>query len=173
MILEDLETRLIDYQLIKISNDNIHDVYELMKTNTYYYSKVHFYDLTIEECLEDITALPPNTNIKQKFYYGIYKHHHLIAIIDYIEQYPNDDTIYLGLFMLNQEYHGQGIAKYIIEIFKEVVKVNNFKYIELGCYEVNEIGYRFWDKMGFKIIDTKVNDIEPHSLTLLKMKVTL
>lgn len=173
MILGDLKAKLIEYELIKNSEDNIQDVYQLMKSNLYYNSKVHFHDLMIEECLQDITAIPPNTNISQKFYYGIYKKYELIAIIDYIEKYPNEDTVFLGLFMLNPNYHRKGIAKHIIDCFKEVVKENHFKYIELGCYEVNEVGYRFWNKMGFKIIDTKVNDINGHELNLLKMRITL
>lgn len=173
MILGDLKAKLIEYELIKNSEDNIQDVYQLMKSNLYYNSKVHFHDLMIEECLQDITAIPPNTNISQKFYYGIYKKYELIAVIDYIEKYPNEDTVFLGLFMLNPNYHRKGIAKHIIDCFKEVVKENHFKYIELGCYEVNEVGYRFWNKMGFKIIDTKVNDINGHELNLLKMRITL
>lgn len=173
MILEDFKAKLIEYEFIKNSEDNIQDVYKLIKANTYFHSKVYFHELTIEECLQDISALPPNTNMSQKFYYGIYKNHNLIAIIDYIEKYPNENTVFLGLFMLNQNYHRKGIAKHIIECFKEVVKENKFKYIELGCYEVNEIGYRFWNKMGFKIIDTKVNDKEGHALNLLKMRITL
>lgn len=173
MILGDLKAKLIEYELIKNSEDNIQDVYQLMKSNLYYNLKVHFHDLMIEECLQDITAIPPNTNISQKFYYGIYKKYELIVIIDYIEKYPNEDTVFLGLFMLNPNYHRKGIAKHIIDCFKEVVKENHFKYIELGCYEVNEVGYRFWNKMGFKIIDTKVNDINGHELNLLKMRITL
>lgn len=115
MILEDLKAKRIEYELIKNSEGNIQDVYKLIKENTYFYSKVHFHELTIEECLQDISALPPNTNMSQKFYYGIYKNRNLIAIIDYIEKYPKEDTVYLGLFMLNQQYHGKGIAKHMID----------------------------------------------------------
>lgn len=172
MIIEDLNKELDEYELVKISENNINDVYEMMKSNAYYYSKVQFHELKMEECLEDVYTLPPHTAMDQKFYYALYQNQSLIGVIDYIEKFPEEKTVFIGLFMLHQCYHGHGISNKMISCFKKICRMNGFNKIKLACYESNKIGYRFWQKQGFKKIETVVREVEGHSLKLFKLEYT-
>lgn len=173
MIIEKLAQELKEYDFVKLTSDKIKDVYELMKSNQYFYDRLQFHPLQYEECLKDLEALPPNTKMHQKYYYGIYENGKLIAVIDLIESFPDKETAYIGLFMLHQDKHGLGIGKKIIEALKRNTYLVGFKKMELGCYKENEIGYHFWHKMGFKVIKSSNRDVEGHILTLYNMQLLL
>ena len=51
--------------------------------------------------------------------------------------------------MLNLKFQSAGIGGHIISNFIECVQNNGFTEIKLCCYEANEIGHAFWNRMGF------------------------
>lgn len=158
-----------NYSVVKITEDNLNDVLKLMQANTYYYSQIPFPTPSLDTCRKDLTALPPNTDMKQKNYIALYTGHDCMAIMDYIESYPSKDIVYLGLFMLHPDYHHQGLGKKLIHIFIESAKVSHFSGIKLACYEVNAIGYSFWKKIGFVTERTCMRELNGVSYTLLEM----
>jgi RimJ/RimL family protein N-acetyltransferase len=143
MIINNLKEKLKDYDILPITEENIEEAFQLMRSNTYFYSRTQFHELTLQECKEDITALPPGTTLDQKFFVGIYEIDKLVAVLDYIEGYPEKEIAFIGFFMLANEVHGKGIGKKMIQAFIESAKQNHFKEVRLGCYETNEIGYLF------------------------------
>lgn len=54
---------------------------------------------TRESVLEDMTALPPGKCAADKHYLGFFDRETLVAVLDLIERYPQDDTAYIGFFM--------------------------------------------------------------------------
>ncbi len=163
MIINSLREKLKDYKFLPITEDNIEEAFQLMRSNTYFYSRTQFHELTLEECREDITARPPETTADQKFFLGIYEEDKMIAVLDYLEGYPKKETAFIGLFMLNHEVHGKGIGKSMIDAFIQSAKENQFTEVKLGCFETNEVGYQFWSKMGFiteKVIQREVDGRE-------------
>ncbi|NBK96672.1 MAG: GNAT family N-acetyltransferase [Erysipelotrichia bacterium] len=169
-MIEILKDTLKEYHFIKISEQHLQDVYALMKSNTYYFEKTQFHEVCLQECADDIVALPPNTKIEQKFYYGLYQNENLIAVLDFIEGYPQEEIIYIGLFMLEQKAHGTKQAQKIISAFKKATQLAGFKKIALGCYENNLIGYRFWLKQGFRKKESVHKIINGHDLVIDKME---
>jgi hypothetical protein len=131
-------------------------LYQLQKTNTYYFSCVQDHPVTYEEAVSDVTALPPNTKYRQKFYIGFYKNQELEAIMDYIEGYPSGKIAYIGLFMINGNKRRCGIGSGIICPFLNAAKKNQYEKVRLGCISENIQGYQFWDSMGFKEVDRVV-----------------
>ncbi len=167
MIIDDLEKKFSgQYSIIKISESILEDVFEIMKQNKYYYSRTQLHDITREECREDIFALPPNTDISQKFYLAFYKENECIALLDYVEGYPASEVVYLGLFMLNPKLQRAGVGSNIITKLEDCIKSNGFKVIKLCCYEANDIGYTFWKRMGFikEKVSTRENDGKIYNL---------
>lgn len=171
MILEDLKQKLKQrYTIKKITESNINDSYNLMKDNKYYYSRTQFHEVNLKECLNDLIKLPPDTEISQKFYIGIYEEDHCIALLDYVERYPKDSVVYLGLYMLSIEKHGKNIASSIINQFFECTKSNGFTEIKLSCYEKNEIGMKFWTKLGFTIEKESSRVIDSQTFKLMELQ---
>ena len=151
MIIDDLRKELTEYRIVPIDENNVEDAFKLMQTNVYFYLKTQSHSLNLDECKEDITALPPNTNLEQKFFMGVYSGNDMIAVLDYVEGYPNENVVYLGFFMLHANNHGKGTGRQFINTFIQAAKNNDFLEIKLACYETNEIGYLFWSSMGFSV----------------------
>lgn len=64
---------------------------------------------------EDLHALPPGKTEMDKFYIGYFDQCNLVAVMDLILVFPDDETASIGLFMMNQKYQGGGIGSKIIE----------------------------------------------------------
>ncbi len=173
MIINELREKLKEYRIIPITEDNLEEAFQLMHCNTYFYSRTQFHELTLEECREDMTALPPNTDMKQKYYLGIYEGDQMIAVLDYIEGYPEKEVAFIGLFILNHEIHGRGLGRHLISTFIEAARDNRFTEIKLGCYETNEIGYSFWSRMGFVKERETIREVDGRELNLIVMHMLL
>ena len=65
---------------------------------------------TRESVLEDMTALPPGKCTVDKHYLGFFDRETLVAVLDLIERYPQDDTAYIGFFMTKKERQGRGLG---------------------------------------------------------------
>lgn len=170
MILKELRSRLSEYRIEIISENNIDDVLDLMLSNKYFYSKTQEHDVTREECLDDINALPPNVEYANKTHVAFYDKEKCIAVVDFIEGFPKDSIGYLGLLMLHESVHRKGIGEKILASIFEVAKEKGFKDIELGCYESNERGYMFWSKMGFKEIRRSEREVDGKIYTIISMQ---
>lgn len=170
MILDELKSKFNgEYTIVSVTENIIDDVFELMRQNTYFYSKTQAHDITIEECREDIYALPPGTDISQKYYVAFYKGNECAAVLDYIEGYPNNTVAFIGLFMLHPKFHRTGIGSRIISSFIDCAQRSGFAEIKLGCFEANEIGLSFWRRMGFIQEKTSVRETDGMLLNLTHM----
>lgn len=149
MLLNELKNVLTEYIIKPITEENIEDVFHLMRSNTYFYSKTQNHELTIEECMKDIDALPPRVAKSKKTFVALYDKDKCLAVIDFIEGFPKDDIGYLGLLMLDESIHRKGIGKKILTNIFKVARDKQFQIIELACYETNKNGFDFWTKMGF------------------------
>lgn len=76
---------------------------------------------TRESVLEDMTALPPGKCAADKHYLGFFDGETLVAVLDLIERYPQDDTAYIGFFMTKKERQGYGLGStFIGELMDEL-----------------------------------------------------
>lgn len=152
MILDELRRRMPQYSLEIISEANLGEVYAMLRTNAYFYQRTQEHAVTVEECRDDITALPPGKSLVSKAYFAVYEDGKCLAAIDFIEGYPDHKTGYLGLFIVDAERHGQGIGTKILNVIEEAAKELDFQYLQLACHETNEKGFLFWLKKGFREI---------------------
>lgn len=174
MILNDLKQTLTDYEVKKITEKEYTDLFELQKTNPYYFSCVQDHPVTYEETVSDVSALPPHTDYSQKFFIGFYKGQELEAIMDYIEGYPTEESVFIGLFMINGNKHRNGIGSNIIARFLDTLKHNRIKKVGLGCNLENARGFQFWNSMGFKEVKRVVSKEEGRQdWNLIVMEKTL
>ena len=123
-------------------------VYEVLKKNTIFY-KYHPPMVTIESILEDMEALPPNKEYEDKHYIGFFGEGALVAVMDLIEHYPNQETALLGFFAMNSDLQGQGIGTQIISDSVAYLAQVGFKKVRLGIDKGNPQSKAFWLKNGF------------------------
>ncbi len=144
------------YQLRRLTKEDISCVLELCKGNPYYYKHCPP-SPTPENIKRDMRALPPRTTKKDKRYIGFFQGAELIAVMDLIFNYPNSETCFIGFFMMNKKYQGQGIGSQIIQNALEYLK-NFYKTVRLGYVSTNEQAKRFWLKNGFKYTGKEYRD---------------
>lgn len=146
-----MKTQLLStkYDVRKITNQDILDVFNLCKSNPLYY-KYCPPTLSMEEIKSDLIALPPNKTIEDKYYIGFYESNQLIAVMDLICKYPNDDTAFIGFFMVNSKLQKAGIGSNIIAECLQYLKSVGYTKVRLGYVKNNPQSKAFWEKNHFK-----------------------
>ena len=99
---------------------------------------------------KDMRALPPKKTYADKFYLGYFDGDRLIAVMDYIRAFPNEQTTFLGFFMVERSVQGQGIGSGIISDLCDYLMKSGVSYIRLGWVKDNPQAEHFWHKNQFK-----------------------
>ena len=103
----------------------------------------------IQRVLVDMKALPTKKSLEDKYYIGFFEEKELIAIMDLILYYPNEDTAFIGLFMVLSDKQGTGVGTDMIgECFSELRGIG-FSAIRLGYMKRNSQSEAFWHKNNF------------------------
>ncbi len=113
---------------------------------------------TKESVREDMTALPPNKSIVDKFYIGYFDGENLVAVMDLIKDYPEEKTAYIGLFMIDVTFQKAGVGSKIILESIDFLRGLGFGEIELGYVKTNPQAKAFWNKQGFVKVAEKLVD---------------
>ncbi|WP_176694410.1 hypothetical protein [Paraliobacillus sp. PM-2] len=107
MFIDTLKNTFTDYDVVRNSEHNVEDVYNLVKENKYFLENTQSQDISLQECYEDITDLPPGKDISSKTYISFYQNNKCACVIDFIMNYPVIDTGYIGLFIIATNMHGK------------------------------------------------------------------
>lgn len=173
MLLLDLQKEYANkYTMTPISEDNIDLVFPVLESNEYFYSRTQLHPVTKEELVADIYALPPNTSLSQKHFIAFFEKDSTdsFAVLDIVEGYPDSKTVYLGFIMLKDSYQNKGLGGSMIRTISVSAARNGFMRIELGCFEDNEIGCKFWLRMGFSVIRTSEREVDGKTYRLFSME---
>lgn len=113
-----------------------------------------YFELISGETPEDtddyFNGLPPNKDYDEKHCIGVFEGETLIAAIDIVEDYPKDKEWIIGLLVLHPSYRGLGLGSKIEEVLAEIVVENRGKFLRLGVQVQNEMGLKFWKKLGYE-----------------------
>lgn len=143
----ELQTLSNGYRVARIQEKDFLAVYELCKGNPQYYQYCPP-EVSIKSIQEDSHALPKGSAWENKYYLGFWEKESLVAVMDLIVGYPEDDTAYIGFFMLHRDWQHQGTGSKIVgDVFTALQ--NQYKRIKLGCVKGNKQSELFWKKNGF------------------------
>lgn len=136
------------YQVKHLTKKDIPQIYQLCLKNPQYYHHCPP-AVSIDSIKEDMAALPVGKRYDDKYYIGFFNHDELIAVMDLVVKYPDEQTAFIGFFMMNQEYQGNGIGSKIIEDVCDDLK-DSFSYVRLGYVKTNHQSEHFWLKNHFE-----------------------
>lgn len=140
------------FDVRRLCADDIEIIYKLSCGNKIFY-QYHPPFVTKESIQEDMRALPPGKDYKDKYYVGFFEKGTLAAIMDLILGYPLKNTAYIGLFMMDPEHQYKGLGSKIISECAECIKASGFDKIRLAVDRENPQSNAFWKKNGFLVID--------------------
>ncbi|WP_335985384.1 N-acetyltransferase [Fusobacterium polymorphum] len=108
-----------------------------------------------------------------------------MGVVDYLSDYPEKDTILIGLFIIKNDKQKQGLGTKIFRYNdkqKQGLGTKIFRYLEksfknkkffkirIGVLVDNEIGLSFWKKQNFKEIERKFLKFEKSEKEVIVME---
>lgn len=145
MNIQNLSTK---YMVRKLNNADIEKVYEVMQGNPLFFQ--HCPPMaTTQSIADDMRALPPRTTEDDKYYVGYFDNEKMVAVMDLIFNFPNQETAFIGFFMMHKDYQGKGIGTEIVADCCKVLEEEGYQYMRLGFAKGNPQSESFWIKNGF------------------------
>lgn len=135
------------YDISIADEKDISDILRLCRGNPMYYQYCPP-EVSEENIREDMVKLPPNKSREDKFYLCLRDKGRLAAVMDLILKYPNEETAFIGFFMVDKECQGKGVGTSMVGEVLECLK-REFSKVRLGYVKGNEQSRRFWEKNGF------------------------
>jgi len=136
------------FRVVRLDERDAADVFALYQTNPQYFETMQEYP-SPDSVKADLTVLPPKKTADDKFYLGFYEGESLIAVLDLILAFPDEQTAFVGLFMVDHSLQGKGIGSLIIAQALDYLKSLGFSSCRLGYVKTNPQSKAFWEKNGF------------------------
>ena len=158
-------------KLISVNNDELkNEALNVYLENNYYFSKISDDPPSISNVEEDIEVIPNGVQKNQKNYRLISFNDEILGVVDYLSDYPEKDTILIGLFIIKNDKQKQGLGTKIFRYLEKSFKNKKFLKIRIGVLANNEIGLSFWKKQNFKEIERKFLKFEKSKKEVIVME---
>ena len=136
------------YRIKKMEKEDISRILNLENSNPQYFAYCPPKPCR-KTVLNDLKALPEGKSLEDKFYIGFFENDSLIAIMDFILSFPKEDTIFIGLFMMDSKESGKGKGSAIIAEALTTWKSEGYTKVRLAYMKGNMQSRNFWRKCGF------------------------
>lgn len=153
----DISKLTLKYKVKRLTDSDIGLIYDLCLSNQQYYEYCAKQPST-ELIKSDITMTPPGKSLSDKYYVGFFDNEKLIAVLDLIDGYPEDDIAYIGFFMIAKKLQGQGVGSLMVTEICDCLKSIGFTKVRLGIDKDNPQSNHFWKKNGFVVLKEVVKD---------------
>jgi ribosomal protein S18 acetylase RimI-like enzyme len=112
-----------------------------------------------------MTVLPPSVAQEQKVVSIIYYDQKPIAIMDYLVDYPQEGTAYIGLLLVGERRQGHGQALY--HQVEQDWRLKGISLVSLAVIEENTAGRSFWESQGFKETRKAVTTVNDQKVSVV------
>ena len=158
-------------KLISVNNDELkNEALNVYLENNYYFSKISDDPPSISNVEEDIEVIPNGVQKNQKNYRLISFNDEILGVVDFLSDYPEKNTILIGLFIIKSDKQKQGLGTKIFRYLEKSFKNKKFLKIRIGVLANNEIGLSFWKKQNFKEIERKFLKFEKSKKEVIVME---
>ena len=147
----DIEAFSKHYSVKRMHLEDASMIYEMTRQNLQYYEFCGRENV-VEDIENDLVICPPGKSLEEKYYVGFFDGETLVAVMDFIDGYPDETTAYIGFFMMNQAYQGRGIGTKIVSELFEYLKETGFEKVSLGYEKSNPQSSHFWKKNLFHAV---------------------
>ena len=158
-------------KLISVSNNKLkNEALNIYLKNDYYFNKILNNPPNIFTIEKDIKAIPNGVQKNQKNYKLIYFNDEISGVVDYLTDYPEKNTILIGIFIIKNDKQKQGLGTKIFGYLENLFKNKKLLKIRIGVLVDNEIGFSFWKKQNFKEIERKFLKFEKSEKEIIVME---
>jgi predicted GNAT family N-acyltransferase len=119
---------------------------------------------------ELLKALPPGRTLQHKLVLGLEDSGELLACVELIRGYPTGVYAFLGLLLIREDRHGQGLGRSVYGAAENFVRAlwPELEKLRLAVALSNDVA-GFWSQMGFVDTGERKQDLE-HGIDVLLME---
>lgn len=101
---------------------------------------------------EEFEIVPKGKTTQDVYIFGIFDAHDILSgVISSLRHYPDNQTWWVGLMILDPEHRSRGLGTNFYRGFEYWVSMQHVTQVSLCVIEANKLGLKFWQKMGFEI----------------------
>lgn len=154
----------------RVNRENVQEALDIYKANPTYFSL--FGDHPSMESLErDLKAMPNGIIIENKHYCFIKKAGKVIGLVDLIVSYPEEKSIYIGLYMM--KHHRKGLGKEALKEIERQAVHQGYQTMQLGILTKNLSALNFWKQNGFQKVRIKSTEVKGKMHEVIEMKKSI
>ena len=143
-----LARRLPGWELRPVTDAGVDAVLALLQSDPAYFD-LERRQPTSQSLRDDIALLPPRCVPEQKRYLALWKDGAPQAVLDLVEGYPRERTLYVGFFFLSPALRRQGTGREIMDAVLQSAGDAGMDSARLACLLNNAAGHAFWRSLGF------------------------
>ncbi len=103
-----------------------------------------------------LASLPPGKAPDDKLVIGLWRDsENLVGVLDAVRNYPKPGEWFVGLLLLDPAQRGQGLGRQVYQGFEAWAAGLGARRIGLGVVEQNEGAFRFWQRLGFAVVEMR------------------
>ena len=150
---ENMQLRVSDFVVEQITTDNFEKYEEIFYCNKEYYVLTDGQAATKETIIETIEYCPNDFPKENVYNIGVSHDGKPVCCLFSLYGYPDKQTFYIGLFLMNEEFKKQGIGTRIIKALFDSFSDTVIKKFCLSVQDNNISGCRFWNNLGFEVVN--------------------
>jgi ribosomal protein S18 acetylase RimI-like enzyme len=106
-----------------------------------------------EDAMSFLFDIPPEKTLDDKFVFAIEKEARIVALVDVLMNYKEENVWWIGLLLIHPDMRGKGMGRQIVDFLRENFIHQGVREIRMGVLEENTPGQIFWKRMGFNPIE--------------------
>ncbi len=147
-LLEGLAQRLPGWEVRAAGGNDVAPVLSLLQSDPAYFD-LERRQPTAQSVGDDMALLPPRCVPEQKHYLALWRDGAPQAVLDLVEGYPRERTLYVGFCFLAPTLRRQGLGREIMDAVLQAAGDAGMDSARLACLVQNEAGHAFWRSLGF------------------------
>lgn len=128
-----------------------------------------------EAAAELLDALPPGRRHEHKHLLGLARaaSRRLVAVIDVVQDFPDDSDWFVGLVLIDPDERGRGLGAAIMADLESWLRAQGAACAYLAVLERNPDARRFWSRQGYQLLDRRVRVTAGREDPVFRMKKLL
>jgi ribosomal protein S18 acetylase RimI-like enzyme len=115
--------------------------------------------------------VPEGKSPEDKVVFGVWVDGELVGVLDLLLRYPDQETVYLGLLLIDRRRQGQGIGAAAMRALEQQVPTRWpwARRLRLSVVRTNDQVLGFWRRMGF----VETGEVRPYRYDKLRSEAIL
>ena len=139
------------YAVRKLTEDDLEDLFRFCCECTQYYGYCGR-EPSRQEMMDDLHRVPQDFPKENKYYIGFFQKDVLVAVLDFLVDYPLTGRLFIGFFMVKQSFQGKGLGSAILGEMESAAKSRGISRVGLAVDRDNPQATHFWRKNGYEFI---------------------